>query len=105
MSVDPTTAWYLEHRRKRRVLMLSGSPPNGTNGAPYSWTPNVAGGSMRNAKVFSQSGALPLGLAYSSSTGALSGTPSQAGSYPSISFTVDDGNAAKTIGPFTIVIS
>jgi large repetitive protein len=55
------------------------SPPNGTFGAAYSYTFVADGSPAPTYTVFS--GTLPPGLTLNSSTGALTGTPTSAGTY------------------------
>lgn len=60
-------------------LTLSGDAPNGQVGVPYSFNYAVAGGVP--PYVFDiASGVLPAGLAINAATGALTGTPTNAGS-------------------------
>lgn len=89
------------------ALAISGTPPpTGTVGTAYSFTPAASNGS--GGYAFSQTGALPPGLSFNSSTGALSGTPTRAGTYAGLGITVTDsvgGSAALAVNPFTITIS
>lgn len=89
------------------ALTITGTPPStGTVGTLYSFTPGSSGGSGGN--VFSQAGSLPPGIGFTSSTGALSGTPTLAGTYSGLGITVTDsvgGSAVLAANPFTITIS
>ncbi len=67
-----------ERRQKRRVARLRDEPPGGQVGVAYSWTPAVTGGKAPYV-VTLNAGALPDGLALASS--AISGTPTQGGSF------------------------
>jgi uncharacterized repeat protein (TIGR02543 family) len=77
---------------------------SGIFGSSYSLTLSSAGGAGTN--VFSLvSGSLPPGMSLGASSGEISGTSTQAGSYPiTIRVTDADGNIATT-SSFTIVIS
>ena len=55
------------------------SLPNGSLGAPYSQTIAASGGT--GSLTYASTGTLPPGVALSS-TGELSGTPTQAGHFP-----------------------
>jgi len=48
----------------------------------------------------------PAWASFSSSSGALSGTPGalQVGTYPDVTITVSDGKASATLGPFSITV-
>jgi putative Ig domain-containing protein/cutinase len=54
--------------------------PNGRVGTSYSWTPTVRP-SARATYQWSEVGTLPPGLSFSSTTGAVTGTPAKAGIY------------------------
>lgn len=55
--------------------------PSGTVGTAFSFTPNF--GTSANATTFAiTSGSLPNGLVISSTTGAITGTPTQVGAFP-----------------------
>ncbi|HUJ12725.1 MAG TPA: hypothetical protein VL284_02960 [Thermoanaerobaculia bacterium] len=79
--------------------ITSGPPPGGTFGSSYSF---VATASGTAPIVFSATG-LPPGLSISSA-GAISGTPTAAGSFTG-SITASDGTAPDAVQPFTIVIA
>ncbi|MDW8412837.1 MAG: putative Ig domain-containing protein [Acidobacteriota bacterium] len=53
--------------------------PNGTVGTPYSQSVSASGGNA--PYTFSSSGTLPPGITFNTSTGAISGIPTAAGSY------------------------
>ncbi len=71
------------------------SLPDGVIGTPYAWAVAANGGATPYAWTVSV-GALPTGLALDGATGAIAGTPTEAGSY---AFTVrasDSSNPTKT---------
>lgn len=78
------------------------APPAGTVGVPYSFTFGTEGGTAPHTLTI-QSGALPPGLTLATS-GAVSGTPTTAGSW---NFFVEavDANGARTQVPFTIGVA
>lgn len=86
---------------------IVGTPPStGTVGTPYSFTPTASGGTTPYA--FALTGTKPPGVNFSTSTGALSGTPTTAGTYSGLSISVTDSashNASLQANPFTITIS
>lgn len=85
-------------------ISISGTPPtSGQVGTAYSFTPTTANGT--GAKTFALSGGpLLAGLAFSTSTGAITGTPTAAGSMPNLVVTVTDssGSASTTATSVTI---
>lgn len=88
-------------------VTINGTPPTtGQVGTAYSFTPTTANGS--GTKAFSLSGGpLLAGLSFSSTTGAISGTPTAAGSMPNVVITVTDntGSASTTATSVTIAAS
>lgn len=84
-------------------LFISGTPPAGTVGEPYSFTPSVSGGS--GAKSFALTGSLPSGLSFSTITGAITGTPASAGTTSGLSITVTDSSGSAVLGPFSLTAS
>jgi hypothetical protein len=79
-------------------VSVSGTPGAATVGQSYSYTPSATGGS--GTKTWSTSGtALPAGLSISSTTGAVSGKPTTAGTASGIIITVTDasGSASQTV--------
>ena len=59
-------------------VITSAPPPGGTAGAPYNFIVTATGTTVF---TFSDAGTLPPGLTINPSTGAITGTPSAAGSY------------------------
>jgi hypothetical protein len=76
---------------------ISGAPPTGTVGAPYSATLTVSGGTAPLSPLSMGDNAMPPGLSYNASTGVISGTPTAAGTY---SFTVQATDSSAV--PFTV---
>ena len=79
----------------------SGTPPlTGSIGTPYSFTFTASG---YPAPTFAATGNLPPGLTFSSTTGALTGTPTQNGSF---TFTITaTGYGTPAAQTYTVVIS
>jgi hypothetical protein len=88
------------------LTVTCSAPPNGTVGTPYSWsTCTPSGGTAPYA--WSWSGTTPPGLSINSSSGAVSGTPTTAGSYP-VTVTVTDSSTPTrqtASQQFTIIIN
>lgn len=82
---------------------ISGTPGAATIGAAYSFTPTVSGGG--GTKTYSVSGTLPDGLSFSTSTGAITGTPTTAGTFSGISITVTDPTGSATLSSLSITVS
>jgi hypothetical protein len=62
-------------------LAISGTPEAATSGQAYSFTPTATGGT--GSYTFSLvSGSLPSGLSFSTSNGAITGTPTATGTFP-----------------------
>ncbi|GAB3255781.1 putative Ig domain-containing protein [Chitinimonas naiadis] len=78
----------------------SGGSYNGTVGIAYSRSFSASGGTSPYTYVLNvNSGSLPTGLSFSTSTGVLSGTPSTAGS---VSFTVTAMDSSAGSGPYSV---
>jgi hypothetical protein len=72
------------------------SLPEGAVGAAYSQSLAVTGGV--GTITYALTGTLPRGLSFDTATGLLSGTPTQAGTFP-MSFTATDASPAGSGGP------
>lgn len=84
-------------------LALAGSPPAATVGAPYSFTPTRTGGHA--PFVFALSGTLPTGLSFSTSTGAITGTPVASGTASLSIGVIDDDDLIAGLGPFNLLVT
>ncbi len=83
---------------------ISGTPSAATVGQPYNYTPTVASGT--SPYTFAQTGtALPAGLSFSTSTGAITGTPTTAATTSGIVITVTDAAARTASQTVSIVVS
>jgi len=86
--------------------IISGTPATSVvAGSAYSFTP-TASDAPGNTLTFSITGK-PAWAAFSSANGALTGTPTtaQVGTYASITISVSDGTASKSLPAFTITVS
>jgi CSLREA domain-containing protein len=79
------------------------NPANSTAhiGQAFSELFNQTGGN--GTVTWSETGALPLGISLNTSTGELSGTPTQSGSFP-ITVTATDGNGCSGGNAYTLVV-
>jgi len=88
------------------LAVTCSAPPSGTVGTPYSAAPCTASGGA-TPYTWSWSGRTPPGLSINSSSGAVSGTPTTAGSYP-VTVTVTDSSTPTrqtASQQFTIIIN
>jgi hypothetical protein len=85
-------------------LAISGTPGNATVGSAYTFTPAVTGGNG-STKGFTFEGTLPPGMNFSSTTGAITGTPTTAGTYDTVKITVTDTSGSAILGPITIPVA
>jgi hypothetical protein len=83
------------------ITVGSTGVPSGTAGVPYAGATFTQTGGV-GIVTFTETGALPSGLTFSS--GALSGTPTQTGSFP-ITVTATDSNGCTGSAGFIIVIN
>ena len=86
------------------LSITTSSLPNGQAGVPYSGALAASGG-MTPYSWSVSSGSLPAGLTLNASTGQISGTPSQAGSFPFTAQVKDSTAAPQTASKaFTVAI-
>lgn len=89
------------------ALSISGTPTTATVGTSYSFTPTIAGGispySVADSAPAGQTGK-PSPLSVSSSTGAVTGTPTSAGTY-TFRLTVTDQTGASTYLDVTLTVN
>jgi hypothetical protein len=71
---------------------------------PLSYTFTATGNSLQQPFTWSETGALPAGIAFASS-GALSGTPTQTGSFPISVTATDQFKQTSAAANFTIVVT
>ena len=88
------------------TLTISGTPsPTATVGTPYSFTPTASGGVTPRSFAL-VAGTLPAGLSFNTATGAITGTPTAAGSATGLSIRVTDNvGATATLASFGITVS
>jgi hypothetical protein len=88
------------------ALTITGSPATTTGlGAPYSFTPALGGGHTPYA-VTLQAGTLPAGLSLNSSTGAITGTPTAAGTAAGLVLRVTDADGRTAdLASFSLTVS
>lgn len=86
-------------------VTITGTPPTtGQVGSAYTFTPTVAKGS--GTKVFTlSSGTLLGGLSFNTATGAITGTPTVAGTMSGIVITVADSSGSASTMATNVVIS
>jgi Putative Ig domain/Galactose oxidase, central domain len=77
-------------------------PPPGVENLPYSFTFTASG---YGTLTWSESGALPAGLAFNNSSATLSGTPTQTGSFPITVTATDQFKQDSTPANLTIVVT
>jgi large repetitive protein len=83
------------------MTLAPSSLPNGTLNAAYGPIAFSASGGTA-PYTFSLAGTLPAGLTFSS--GTLSGTPSQTGTFPNLVITVTDANACPQSFPYSLTV-
>lgn len=83
-------------------LVIQGSPSGAISGQPFTFQFMVQGGAA--PYVWSTTGTVPPGLTLDSATGALSGTPSQAGNY-AFSVGVRDAGGLTGSAPLSLAVA
>lgn len=78
-----------------RFAVVSSAPPSGTAGTAYSFIQTLTGGTAPYTWSLS-SGSLPTGLSFSTTTGAITGTPSASGTSSFVLQVVDSETPAET---------
>jgi hypothetical protein len=81
-------------------LAISGTPDTATVGVAYSFVPTVI--NATSTPSFALTGTLPDGLSFNTSTGAITGTPTAAGTTLGLSITVTDAVGSAVLGPFSL---
>jgi hypothetical protein len=81
-------------------LAISGTPDTATVGVAYSFVPTVI--NATGTPSFALTGTLPDGLSFNTSTGAITGTPTAAGTTLGLSITVTDAVGSAVLGPFSL---
>src|SRR5438445_774632 len=97
LAIGGLLAWpaIMSAQSSSQLSITTGSPlPTGAIGAPYSQTIAATGGVTPYR--WAGSGSLPAGLQLDPATGALSGTPSTAGTFSFPLQVTDASNAATT---------
>lgn len=84
-------------------LTITGAMPQGAVGISYLFVPTVSGGS--GTRSFTLAGSLPGGLSFTSSTGAISGTPTTQGTTSGLSITVTDSTGSAVLPAQSLVIN
>jgi hypothetical protein len=81
--------------------ITSAAPAGGTYGTAYQHTVTATGSPTPTLAL---TGALPTGLSWNSANGTISGTPTQAGSFP-VTVTANNGGATQATENYTLVIA
>lgn len=84
-------------------LGIAGAPGPAAIGRYFGFAPTVTGG--YGPQAFALAGALPDGLSFSATTGAITGFATTATTATGLSITVTDDSGTATLGPFAIVVA
>jgi hypothetical protein len=101
-SVQTSTAYSITISDPPPPTVSGVAPPPAVENHPYSFT-FTAGGYA--PLTWSESGALPTGMSLDSSTGTLTGPPTQTGSFPISVTATDQFKQSSPATDFTIVVS
>ncbi|HVZ17568.1 MAG TPA: putative Ig domain-containing protein [Terriglobales bacterium] len=103
-GVSATQDYSLDVKNPAAPVIAATAPPAGTNGSAYpSFSFTVANGGL-SPFTWTETGALPPGMSMSTA-GALSGTPTQTGSFPITVTVLDSSNPKQSASAaFTIQI-
>jgi large repetitive protein len=96
----PTASWCIPKKSEREFSMQVGAPPAEV-GTPYSLSLGAVGDAPQAWSI--ASGQLPPGLALDPATGAITGIPQSAGSFP-LRLSVLDGKGRVQAVEFTITV-
>lgn len=103
-STDATSAAVTVAAAPTAVSITGTPPTTGQVGTPYSFTPSVANGS--GTKTFTlSSGTLLGGLSFNTATGAITGTPTVAGTMSGLVVTVTDSTGSASTTATSVVIA
>lgn len=110
MVSSPVAAWLLAKNRRRRIaatLAVAATPVTSAEiGTPYDgFTVTASGGQGEFYQYSIASGALPAGLTLGKFTGAVSGTPTTAGTYTAAIRVSDAVGNHRDTASFTITVS
>jgi uncharacterized repeat protein (TIGR01451 family) len=94
--------WGLNDDGQLGLAFTSAAPPPGEVGVPYSHLVTASGSPPPT--IVLTSGSLPPGLGFDQANGIISGTPTQDGTFGSITFTASDGFFADAVEVYTITI-
>ncbi|WP_082659459.1 Ig domain-containing protein [Aureimonas sp. AU40] len=85
------------------ALVISGIPSGALLGQAFNFIPVVSGGS--GVKSYTLTGSMPAGLSFSSATGAITGTPTSAGTTTNIGITVRDESGQASLTGLSISVT
>lgn len=98
-----TTASYSIHINCAVITLTPATLPAGTTNVPYNQTVSASGGAAPYTYAVT-TGNLPAGLTLNSNTGAITGTPTSAGT-ANFTITATDTNGCTTSVAYSIVVS
>jgi hypothetical protein len=100
-SMGATAATTCPFNIGNALTLTCPSVTSGEVGVPFNSTPTVSGGTAPYTFSIASGGSLPAGLALNATTGAITGTPTAAGSF-TLQVKDSGGAIATTTCPFTI---